>query len=299
MTQERYEEEGVQAFRLRLREWHEYAEAGQQFVINLSLLTVPLLSAAVPAFLTGNAIAMYYPELLKIDPQAALVLGVISGLAIELLGIASVDNAFTLWAWNERYGEDDAKRAPFGMAVVIAGFYLIAVLTLVVFLKVWPVLAIWSLIPLSCLGVVSAASLALRKQHNDRVLGFGQWAKKPAKTTVKTGKNDARNGGNEGDATPAKPARVQPQPAPVTVTETAASASPAAQMAGKTRIQQEAIAGVLGAVSTGQVTSDAVLASILGRPEATARRWRKLAETEGVIHKNGDGRYHLTPPTGG
>jgi len=290
--QDRVVDSGARKLRHTLRKWHEYAEAVQQFLINLSLLAVPLLSAAVPAFLTGNAIMMHYPELLHIEVQAAVYLGWIAGIAIELLGIASVDNTFTLWAWNERYGKNDAKRAPFKMAVGIAGFYLVTVLLLVVMLKVWPVLAIWSLIPLSCLGVISAASLALRSQHIDRVLGEGQWGAKTAKTNAKPAQNGGENGGAEVSAKPAKAAKVEGvderQPTPVL--------AGAADANGMTRIQQEALISVINAVGTGQVTSDATLGAILGAPESTARRWRKLAESVGAIHKNGDGRFHVGAP---
>ena len=46
--------------------------------------------------------------------------------------------------------------------------YCVVVLGLVVFLKMWPSLAIWSLIPLTLMGLLTSWTVILRKQFNDQ-----------------------------------------------------------------------------------------------------------------------------------
>jgi DeoR/GlpR family transcriptional regulator of sugar metabolism len=46
---------------------------------------------------------------------------------------------------------------------------------------------------------------------------------------------------------------------------------------------------------SGGFTTDTELADLAGWSETTARRYRNLAEEQGVIHRNGDGRYHPIP----
>jgi hypothetical protein len=46
---------------------------------------------------------------------------------------------------------------------------------------------------------------------------------------------------------------------------------------------------------SGGFATDTELADLAGWSETTARRYRNLAEEQGVIHRNGDGRYHPIP----
>ena len=153
--------------RADLRERRERLELNRDGLIDLVAAYVPLSAPAVPAALTWAAIVEHYPDLLSIPIWAAVLIGLVAALAVESLGVLSVETALAMWAWNQRAAADD--RAPLWLAVASAGVYLITVLLLVVLLKIRPEWAIGSLLPLSVLGALASVLAVSRKQHGERV----------------------------------------------------------------------------------------------------------------------------------
>lgn len=129
-------------------------------------LIVPLAAPLVPAFLTATAIITYYPSLLGLQLGYVIAIAVVAGGVIELLGILSIETMFDMRTYNQKYQTDEA---PFAYAVTAVAFYLVLVIGLVLLLKIWHELALWSLAPLTVLGFVTSWVMVLRKQHSERV----------------------------------------------------------------------------------------------------------------------------------
>jgi len=153
--------------RHRLRERKTRWELLQASWIDALGLFVPLAAPLVPAFLTGAAIYTYYPTLLELDWRAVLVMAFIAGFVIELLGIISIETMFDMLSFKQT-AKDGEELAPFKYAAVAVVFYLLLVISLVLLLKIWHNLALWSLAPLTVLGFITAWVMVLRKQHNAR-----------------------------------------------------------------------------------------------------------------------------------
>lgn len=154
--------------RRNLRDRKEALEIRQAFVLDLLGLVVPLAAPLVPAYLTAAAIIEHYPGLLHIDLAWVIGMALIAGAVIEVLGILSIETMFDMRTFNERV-QADGERAPFGWAAFAVAFYLVLVITLVLLLKIWSSLALWSLAPLTVLGFVTSWVMVLRKQHSERV----------------------------------------------------------------------------------------------------------------------------------
>ena len=154
--------------RRNLRERKEALEIRQAYVLDLLGLVVPMAAPLVPAYLTAAAIIEHYPGLLHIELGWVIGMALIAGAVIEVLGILSIETMFDMRTFNERVQATD-ERAPFGWAAFAVAFYLVLVITLVLLLKIWSSLALWSLAPLTVLGFVTSWVMVLRKQHGERV----------------------------------------------------------------------------------------------------------------------------------
>lgn len=154
--------------RRNLRDRKEALEIRQAFMLDMLGLVVPMAAPLVPAYLTAAAIIEHYPGLLHIELGWVIGMALIAGAVIEVLGILSIETMFDMRTFNERVQATD-ERAPFGWAAFAVAFYLVLVITLVLLLKIWSSLALWSLAPLTVLGFVTSWVMVLRKQHSERV----------------------------------------------------------------------------------------------------------------------------------
>lgn len=154
--------------RRALREHKESLQIRQAYWLDLLGLIVPLAAPLVPAYLTATAIIEHYPALLHIDKWLVIVMAIIAGAVIEVLGILSIETMFDMRTFNATVQEGD-EQAPFEAARAAVGFYLLLVIALVILLKIWPFLALWSLAPLTVLGFITSWVMVLRKQHSERV----------------------------------------------------------------------------------------------------------------------------------
>lgn len=129
--------------------------------------TVPL----IPASLTTISIANSWPNLFHIHPIAGWILGLIAGIGIEVLGIVSVDSYFNMRYFNQTKirDNDDGPDAPASASKWVVIFYGMVVLTVVFLLKIFPNLAVYSLIPLCLMGILVCFMVVLRKQFNELV----------------------------------------------------------------------------------------------------------------------------------
>lgn len=154
--------------RQKLRNRKEALEIRQAFALDLLGLIVPLAAPLVPAYLTAAAIIEHYPSLLHIGKGWVIGMALIAGAVIEVLGILSIETMFDMRTFNATVQDGD-EQAPFEWAAGAVAFYLVLVITLVLLLKIWSTLALWSLAPLTVLGFVTSWVMVLRKQHNERV----------------------------------------------------------------------------------------------------------------------------------
>lgn len=145
----------------------ESQETYRDYIIDIVGVWGPLLAPAVPAALTMVSIAMHYPELLHIHWLAALAIGLIVAVVIEVLGVVSVETFLDMKSYNQTIDEGE-ELAPVGWAGAIMGLYILIVISLVVLLKMVPQLALVSLVPLTLLAGVTSWIVVMRKQHRER-----------------------------------------------------------------------------------------------------------------------------------
>jgi uncharacterized membrane protein len=72
-----------------------------------------------------------------------LPVAVVVAAIIETLGLATVHTALWAYDWNAHKRKTD-PRAPVGLATALGLVYVVATLGLVVFLEVWPALAVYA-----------------------------------------------------------------------------------------------------------------------------------------------------------
>lgn len=135
-----------------------------------STVSVQQLSSELINFITKVA-----PWLAPI-PSAALVyrasqqhfqfsplISIILALVIETLGLTSINNALSLWDFNQSRRKND-KPAPLFIAVMMIVFYLISTIGLTYFLEVYSGLSKIGVIFLPFLGIMGGINIAL---HSD------------------------------------------------------------------------------------------------------------------------------------
>ena len=164
---QRKSDKSIVELRREMKDKRERMELGRDGLIDVVSAYVPLAAPLVPAALTWAAIVQHYPDLLHIHSWAAVLIGLVAALAVESLGVLSVETALSMWQWNKEHAA--TERAPLPLAVGAAVVYLVTVILLVVMLKVVPQWAIGSLLPLSTLGVIASVIAVSRKQHSERI----------------------------------------------------------------------------------------------------------------------------------
>jgi len=96
-----------------------------------------------------------------------LSVAVVVAAIIETLGLATVHTALWAYDWNAHKRKSDPS-APIGLAVALGSVYVVATLGLVVFLEVWPALAVYAPALFPALAVVGALNLALISRQEQR-----------------------------------------------------------------------------------------------------------------------------------
>jgi hypothetical protein len=96
-----------------------------------------------------------------------LPVSIVVATIIETLGLATVHSALWAYDWNAHKRKTDPS-APVALAVVLGAVYVLATLGLVVFLEIWPVLAIYAPAIFPALAVVGALNLAMISRQEQR-----------------------------------------------------------------------------------------------------------------------------------
>jgi hypothetical protein len=96
-----------------------------------------------------------------------LSVAVVVAAIIETLGLATVHTALWAYDWNSHKRKSDPA-APVALAVALGAVYVVATLSLVVFLEVWPTLATYAPAIFPALAVVGALNLALISRQEQR-----------------------------------------------------------------------------------------------------------------------------------
>lgn len=111
-----------------------------------------------------------------------LVLAIIIGIVLELLGIATVHTALSLYRWNIKPAVNKERsaweKAPLKIALVTCAVYFVAVLFLSVVLETAPHLAPIAPTIFPVVAVVGAITLAIVYQHDERIKAYPHKEKK-------------------------------------------------------------------------------------------------------------------------
>lgn len=164
-------------------------------MIRLIAQLAPMLAPIPSAWFIGRSV--YYHLLYRWQPELGisiwlnLAVAIVAGLAIELLAIASVYLASSLYRWNN-YGhvrkEKGAwEKAPFGISLAVTGVYFAVAIYLLVVLEAMPELAPYSAVAFPLLAGVGAVNWALYQQHQDRLDYYGKTWSFRAAPRVETG----------------------------------------------------------------------------------------------------------------
>jgi len=139
-----------------------------RYYMGIAEIFAPIFIQSIPAALTIVSIGKIFPALLHIDQGFAWVLAVLTGIGMELLGLVSVDIYFAAKTFNQ-VAHPDGKRAPEGAALLVMVIYAVTALLIVVFLKMFVELAIFSLIPLTLMSVLIVSAVTMKKRIDDMV----------------------------------------------------------------------------------------------------------------------------------
>jgi hypothetical protein len=93
---------------------------------------------------------------------------IVAGLIIEGLGLTSTSTALTLWDWNARRPANEPK-APFWLAALMVGVYLVSTIGLTVVLDLDTALVHIAPAVFPILALVGTINIALRQQHKNRL----------------------------------------------------------------------------------------------------------------------------------
>jgi predicted transcriptional regulator len=173
----------------RLKALPDHVEAG---ITDLAAKAGPLVAPLPTAFAVGTSVIEHldWPKWV----------GVSAAIAVECLGLASVNTALMLREYNvtrrqypSHYTEENKRKskmkvdppAPFGLAVTLAGAYLTVAIALAVVLDVIPSLATYSPVIFPLLSLTGATILALRADHRRRIVAAAsqETSKNPPRTT--------------------------------------------------------------------------------------------------------------------
>ena len=137
-----------------------FIKAVETVFIDTVSTVIPWLSPLVPAFMAYRAMndVLSFPIWL-----AAITAGV-----IELLGLATINTAFSFWNYNQEKRKMD-PRSPVQLAILVTLYYLIVVLVVNTMLDNSPTVHKVAKGLLSSISIVGGVTIALRASHARRV----------------------------------------------------------------------------------------------------------------------------------
>jgi hypothetical protein len=137
-----------------------FVKAVETVFIDTVSTVIPWLSPLVPAFMAFRAMSdvLAFPFWL-----AAITAGV-----IELLGLATINTAFSFWNYNQEKRKID-PRSPVQLAVLVTLYYLVVVLVVNTMLDNSPDIHKVAKGLLSSISIVGGVTIALRASHSRRV----------------------------------------------------------------------------------------------------------------------------------
>jgi hypothetical protein len=100
----------------------------------------------------------------------AHMVGIFAALGIELLGLLTIRTALRMSKYNQKAEAVGLPKAPATQGYIVASVYVVIVLSLVVFLKIFPSLILWALIPMSLMALVAEWAFLLSVEQSEREL---------------------------------------------------------------------------------------------------------------------------------
>lgn len=137
-----------------------FVKAVETVFIDTVSTVIPWLSPLVPAFMAYRAMTdiLDFPYWLS----------VITAGVIELLGLATINTAFSFWAYNQEKRKIDQK-SPVMLAVLVTLYYLVVVLVVNTMLDTSPAMHKIAKGLLSSISIVGGVTIALRASHSRRI----------------------------------------------------------------------------------------------------------------------------------
>lgn len=140
----------------------ETINGGERAFLDALSAVVPYTTAAIPAYLT-------YDHTFK-QMGFPLYIAVLSAFTVEVLGVTSVSTAIRFFQWNKNHAMEKDK-APFVLAVVTYGFYILITLSVNVILEVYTgdrnPAVIWAIGLFSLLSLPSGVLISVRAQFGE------------------------------------------------------------------------------------------------------------------------------------
>lgn len=133
-------------------------------VMMFGLLIIPL----VPASLTFMSISTNFPALLHIGQNMAYFVGAITAFGIEFLGLMTLRTALRMSKYNQQAKALGLPQSPAWQGWTTAGCYVLIILSIVVLLKIFPQLVMWSLIPMSLMAAIAEWGFLLNADQSER-----------------------------------------------------------------------------------------------------------------------------------
>lgn len=153
-----------------LRHSIEHKEARFNYWLSLTSMIGLVIIPLIPASLTYMSIATQFPSLLHIPVWMAHIVGFLSAVGVELLGLLTIRTALRMGKYNQKAEKAGLPKAPMTQGYLAAGVYVLIVLSLVVLLKIFPSLILWALIPMSLMALVAEWGFLLSVDQSERDL---------------------------------------------------------------------------------------------------------------------------------
>ena len=277
-----------QELRKQKRDWIHKLEIHRDSAIDFVAVWGPLAAPLVPAGLTAAAIIVTFPTLLHIGLWGAIAIAVVTVIVLEVLGLVSVETWLNMKTFNAEH-HDAKEQAPEGQARAIVIIYALVVLALVFILKIWQGAALYSLIPLTLLGLITSWTVVLRKQHNDRVWRAEQGNQSSAALEALQTELETERKRAEKFRTDAEALRTELE----VERNRAHSVDINSVMSKLDDGSREVLAEIIRLVAESRITSAADVAKAADANKTKVYEMFRLANAIGAIYPNGDGAFHV------
>ena len=277
-----------QELRKQKRDWIHKLEIHRDSAIDFVAVWGPLAAPLVPAGLTAAAIIVTFPDLLHIGLWGAIAIAVVTVIVLEVLGLVSVETWLNMKTFNAEH-HDAKEQAPEGQARAIVIIYALVVLALVFILKIWQGAALYSLIPLTLLGLITSWTVVLRKQHNDRVWRAEQGNQSSAALEALQTELETERKRAEKFRTDAEALRTELE----VERNRAHSVDINSVMSKLDDGSREVLAEIIRLVAESRITSAADVAKAADANKTKVYEMFRLANAIGAIYPNGDGAFHV------